>query len=496
MEVFLSTRSTPPREAPPFIAFGLFDGQDAAPKVVAEEGALAVSQAAAAGDLQTGSNEETLLLSGSADQRSRVLVLGLGPRGEFTEEKMRRAAGQAVRTAELCKQSSLTLVIPTAGRRAGDLARAAVEGALLAAWSFDELKATPAPGKEKTRVTHLNLWAPGGKRSDINRQVKEGRAAAGGANFARTLQSRPGNVATPSHLAEQAQAMAEEVGLEVEIFDKKALRKAGMHALLSVSNGSAQEPRLIVLRHNGGKAGAPPLALVGKGITFDTGGISLKPPLGMEDMKFDMSGGAGVLGAMRAIAEANLKANVIGIVPSSENMPSGASTKPGDVIQSYLGKTIEVINTDAEGRLILSDALAYAAEQEPEAIVDCATLTGAVVVALGDQAAAVLGTDDRLVAQLEKAGERTGERVWRLPLYPEYRKQLDSDVADLKNVGGRKAGSITAAMFLKEFVGDTPWAHLDIAGTAYGDAALSYHRKGARGVPTRLLFEWVRARSA
>ncbi len=496
MEVFLSTRSTPPRETPAFIAFGLFEGQTATPSVLAADAQESVAQAVQAGDLSTSEGKETLLLSGPADQRSRVLVIGLGSRAAFTEERMRRAAGQAVRAAERCRQASLTLVVPTAGRRAGDLARAAVEGACMAAWSFRELKAAPAEGKEETQLTRLDVWAPGGKRSDLNRQLREGRASAEGANFARTLQTRPANLATPTHLAEQASAMAEEVGLEVEIFDRKALRKLGMHALLSVSHGSAEEPRLIVLRHQGGREGTPPLALVGKGVTFDTGGISLKPASGMQDMKYDMSAGAGVLGAMLAIAKAKLKTNVIGIVPASENMPSGESTKPGDVIRSYLGKTIEVINTDAEGRLLLCDALAYAVEQEPAAIVDCATLTGAVVVALGDQASAVMGAHDRLVAELEKAGKRTGERVWRLPLYPEYRKQLDSDVADLKNVGGRKAGTITAAMFLQEFVGDTPWAHLDIAGTAYGDTALSYQRKGAKGVPARLLFEWVRARSA
>lgn len=496
MEVILSTRSTAPRTAPSFVAFGLFEGQSTAPQVLTPLAQESFNQAMDAGDVPTSSDEDLLLFVGAGDQRSRILVVGLGAKGDFSEEKMRRATGQAVRAAERCKQTSVTLLLPEAGRRAGDLARAAVEGALLAAWTFDELKAPPEPGKEKTPVQRFELWAPGGKRSALNRQTREGEAAARGANFARTLQSRPANLATPTHLAEQALQMAEDVGLEVEIFDKKKLIKAGMHALLSVSNGSAQEPRLIVMRHHGGRSGDAPLALVGKGVTFDTGGISLKPASGMEDMKYDMSGAAGVMGAMRAIAEAKLKINVVGIVPSTENMPSGSSTKPGDVVQSYLGKTIEVINTDAEGRLILCDALAYATEQKPAAIVDCATLTGAVVVALGDQAAAVLGTDDRLVAELEKAGERTGERVWRLPLFPEYRKQLDSAYADLKNVGGRKAGTITAAAFLREFVGDTPWAHIDIAGVAYGDGTLSYQRKGALGVPARLLFEWVRARSA
>jgi len=235
--------------------------------------------------------------------------------------------------------------------------------------------------------------------------------------------------------------------------------------------------------------------LVGKGLTFDSGGISLKPPKGMEDMKFDMSGGAAVMGAMKAIAELGVPANVVGIVPASENLPSGNALKPGDVINTLAGKTVEVINTDAEGRLILADALCYGAQLNPAAMVDCATLTGAVVIALGHQAAAVLGNQDDLIDQLVSAGESSGERCWPLPMWDCYRKQLDSETADLSNVGGRPAGSITAAMFLSEFVGDTPWAHLDIAGTAYGDGKLPYQRKGAYGFPTRMLIDWVRSRA-
>ncbi len=234
---------------------------------------------------------------------------------------------------------------------------------------------------------------------------------------------------------------------------------------------------------------------MGKGLSFDAGGISLKPPGGMENMKFDMSGGAAVIGAMQAVAELGVKANVVGIVPSSENLPSGTATKPGDVIESLAGKTIEVINTDAEGRLILADALAYGAKMNPAAMVDCATLTGAVVVALGHHAAAVFGNDDALVKELVDAGEASGERCWQLPLWPEYRKQLDSTTADLQNIGGRPGGSITAACFLSEFVGEAKWAHLDIAGTAYGDGKLPYQRKGGYGFPTRLLVEWVRRRA-
>ncbi len=318
---------------------------------------------------------------------------------------------------------------------------------------------------------------------------------AAGQNYARTLQSRPGNVATPQHLGEEAEAMAAEVGLEITVLDRKALTAENMRALLAVSAGSHEEPRLIVLKHNGGAGDRPPLVLVGKGLTFDAGGISLKPAKGMEDMKFDMSGGAGVLGAMRAIAQLELPVNVVGIVPSSENLPSGSALKPGDVILTREGKTVEVINTDAEGRLILADALSYAKDLEPEAIVDCATLTGSCVIALGHAASGLMGTDDDLIQELREAGERTGELCWPLPLLKEYRKQLESTTADFMNVGGRPAGTITAAWFLREFVGDVPWAHLDVAGTAYGSGDKPYQRKGGYGVPARLLIEWVRSRA-
>jgi leucyl aminopeptidase len=268
-----------------------------------------------------------------------------------------------------------------------------------------------------------------------------------------------------------------------------------MHAILAVSRGSEEEARFIVLEHRAGAKGDPPLILVGKGLSFDAGGISIKPSAGMESMKYDMSGGAAVIAAMQAIAELGVKANVVGLVPSSENMPSGTAVKPGDIIRTLAGKTVEVINTDAEGRLILADALAYGARMKPAAMIDCATLTGGVLIALGHHAAAVLGNDEALIDEVIEAGEATGQRCWQLPLWDEYRRQLDSDTADLQNIGGREGSTITAACFLSEFVGDAKWAHLDIAGTAYGDAPPPYLRKGGYGLPTRLLVEWVRSRA-
>jgi leucyl aminopeptidase len=333
------------------------------------------------------------------------------------------------------------------------------------------------------------------EKKEFERAVRYGSIAARAENFARELQTRPGNVATPRYLAERAEELAEHYDLDVEILDRKAIEKEKMHALLAVAQGSAEEPRFIVLEYKGGRKGSAPLVLVGKGITFDTGGISLKPPERMEEMKYDMSGAAAVLAAMRGIAELGLKANVIGLVASAENMPSAMAVKPGDVIGSHLGKTIEVVNTDAEGRLVLADALSYAQRFEPAAMIDAATLTGAIVIALGNHAIGLMGNDGTLLNEISAAGLRAGERCWKLPLWDEYRQQIDSPIADIKNTGGRPAGSITAGWFLKEFVGEVPWAHLDIAGTAYRDEPVPYLRKGATGWPTRLFIEWVRARA-
>ena len=434
----------------------------------------------------------TTLLPGSP-RSTRLAVLALGTaEADLTAEAVRRFGGHAVRLAEDLGCGTLSLVVPpNAGCGLSTASQALAEGAALAAWRFTELR-KPDP-EAAPDVTRVDLLVPRPGLEAAAAAATIGGVLAEAENRARTLQSRPGNVATPAHLADEAERFAEEAGLEVEVFDRRRLEKERMGALLAVSAGSDQEPRLIVLRHEGGTAGDPPLVLVGKGLTFDAGGISIKPAAGMEEMKFDMSGGAAVIAAMWAIGRLDLPLNVVGIVPSSENLLSGSALKPGDIITSRSGKSIEVLNTDAEGRLILCDALDYAMGLEPRAIVDCATLTGAVVTALGHHAMAVLGTDDGLVAALRTAGERSGERAWQLPLFEEYRRQLDSTSADLKNIGGRPAGTITAAWFLREFVGDVPWAHLDIAGTAYGDAeGLPYRRPGGYGVPTRLLVEWVR----
>ncbi len=460
----------------------------------------------------------------------RVLFLGVGDSSSLTPESLRRASGSAVRAAEDYRVSSLALCPEHLGGAAdSSRVQAAVEGLVLASWRFAELRfgeggdmgaagpgavaetgggagaAGGGDGEEPEGVTGMpggrtpprveSAVLVGGSAAEWEEAVRIGHAFAEGENLARTLQARPGNVATPSHLAAEAERIAAEAGFECEILGPAEMEAERMGALLSVARGSREEPRLIVLRHRGGEAGAAPLVLVGKGLTFDAGGISLKPAKGMEQMKYDMSGGAAVLGAMLAIGRLGLPVNVTAVVPSSENLPGGSATKPGDVVRSRAGRTIEVINTDAEGRLILADALHYAAEWDPTAIVDCATLTGACVIALGHHRSALLGNDEELMEELRAAGDRAAEPCWPLPLDGEYRKQLKSDFADLRNVGGRPAGTITAACFLSEFVGSVPWAHLDIAGTAYGKTKKPYLRNGPAGVPCRLLLEWVRARA-
>jgi leucyl aminopeptidase len=443
-----------------------------------------------------GKEEETLLLFGTGEGGpDRILFIGAGKPDELKPETVRRVFGRAVRVAESLRVTRFAAWLDPAWDLPPLLAaQAAAEGAVLAAWRFRELKGQGEPEDEEPVVAELEVFSDGMSVDEVSSGVRVGLAQARGENLARTLQNRPGNLATPTHLANEAQRIGEEWGLTVTILGPEEMKKEGMGALLAVAQGTEEEPRLIVLEHRGGEEDDPPLVLVGKGLTFDAGGISIKPSLGMEQMKFDMSGGAAVMGALQAAGDLELPVNLVGIVPSSENLLSGKAVKPGDVIRTREGKTVEVVNTDAEGRLILADALSYAQTFEPAAVVDCATLTGACVIALGHVASAVLSTDPDLARELQDAGDRSGERCWPLPLWKEYREQLDSTVADLMNVGGRPAGTITAAAFLKEFVGDVPWAHLDIAGTAYGDGKRSYHRKGGFGTPTRLLLEWVRGR--
>ena len=436
----------------------------------------------------------------AAAPAERVLLAGLGKRADADHETLRRAVGTAVRRAEEMKVAELTVALPAdpermeGGRR--EVARALTEGAVLAAWDYRELKSPPDEDDEPVvRLEAVSILAVDDGDADALRAgVDVGRIAAEAENLARELASKPGNVATPAHLAEVAREIADEGGMEITVFDRAAMEEEGFGGILGVAAGSDEEPRFIVMEYRGGAEDGAPVALVGKGVTFDSGGISIKPSAKMEEMKYDMAGAAAVLGAMQAVARLRPRVNVVALVPATENLPSGRATKPGDVLRMYSGKTVEVINTDAEGRLILADALAYGRERyAPRAMLDAATLTGSVVIALGHHAIGVMGTDDAVVDAVLEMGERTGERAWRLPLWDPYRKQLDSEVADLKNVGGRPAGCVTAGWFLREFAGDVPWAHLDIAGTAWKDEPAAYLRKGATGVPTRLFVEWIRS---
>jgi leucyl aminopeptidase len=335
------------------------------------------------------------------------------------------------------------------------------------------------------------------RRPEAGEGIRRGTIVGTAVNLARRLGNEPGNVLTPARFAERAQAEGARSGLDVEILDQGQLEKLGMNALLAVSRGSTQPPRLIILRipGRGPKKGEPLFAMVGKGVTFDSGGISIKPSEKMEDMKADMAGGAAVLAAMSALCEIGSRRPVMGLIPAVENLPSGSATKPGDVVKSYLGKTIEIINTDAEGRLILADALAYARNQGATRLIDIATLTGACVVALGHINAGMMGTDQEIMERLRCGARVTGERFWQLPLDDEYRKSIRSQIADIKNVGNRWAGAITAAKFLQEFVEDTPWVHLDIAGMDLDHDGQPYAAKGATGFGVRSLVQVLSAGS-
>ncbi|HWA41293.1 MAG TPA: leucyl aminopeptidase, partial [Gemmatimonadales bacterium] len=374
---------------------------------------------------------------------------------------------------------------------APDLGQVAAEGLGYGAWHYTELKQPPEEPKPKLEA--FEILAPQDTAA-VTRGHALGAAVAAGQAVTRGLQVLPANLLPPRILAERAEEIARRHGFPITVLDKAAIEKEGMGAILAIAKGSAEEPRFIAVEYRGAGKSAP-VVLVGKGVTFDTGGISIKPAANMEDMKYDMSGAAAVCGVFEMLGRAKPKINVVGLIPSAENMPSGTAVKPGDVVKSHLGKTIEVINTDAEGRLLLVDALSWARRYKPACVVDAATLTGAVVIALGNFAIGLMGNDDLLVEELRKAGERAGERAWPLPLWDEYRELNKSDWADVKNTGGRAAGSITAGWFLKEFADAFPWAHLDIAGTAYTEREDAAGVKGPTGMAVRLWAEFLFARA-
>src|SRR5881397_3939507 len=403
-----------------------------------------VARVITSGDFK-GKRDETTLLYPTGAKPERVLLVGLGKPGEVTRTAIRRAAAVAAKRARALGAKQLAFAVAPEARNgvtARDLGQAAVEGAAQGAWTFTELKATP--DEPKSEVEGVTLVCDPQEMKEVAAGQRVGDAVAAGHRLTRQLQMLPGNVCTPSYLAERAKHLADQHGFTLTVFDRAKLQKEGMGALLAVAQGSDQEPRFIVLEHRGA-GDAPPVALVGKGVTFDSGGISIKPAQNMEDMKFDMSGAAAVLGTFETLGLLKPKVNVVGLIPATENLPSGHAVKPGDVVKSHFGKTIEIINTDAEGRLILCDALSYVRRFKPAAVIDIATLTGAVVVALGQVAIGAMGNDEALLAEVREAGERAGERCWPLPLWDDYRELLKSDIADLKNSGDR-AGPAAAGI--------------------------------------------------
>ncbi len=434
-----------------------------------------------------GKLNETFLLPVG---RRWVVLVGAGKKEELTLERVRQAAGTASRRMLAAGFDTFARgLVQVPGATAEQAAQAVTEGTILGTYRYTELKALPP--EERKRLSSVVLVAPTARDARAaKRGVWRGQTIAEAVCWSRDLVNRPSNRLTPTIMAREAKAAARRFGFRCRVLGPAEQRRAGMNALLGVARGSHEPSRFMVLEYRGRGAGAKKtLAFLGKGITFDSGGISIKPADKMELMKYDMAGGAAVLGAFRAVAALKLPVHVIGLVPATENLPGGSAQKPGDVVRAVGGKTIEVINTDAEGRLVLADALGYAKRFKPAAMVDLATLTGACVVALGQHCMGLMTNSPKWAGQVKQAAARTSERAWELPLWPEYTEAVKSDVADVKNVGDGKAGTITAAAFLKEFVGETPWVHLDIAGVAWADAGKGYQPKGATGVGVRLLTE-------
>ncbi|HEY0841314.1 leucyl aminopeptidase [Methylotenera sp.] len=451
------------------------------------------------GDLEGKLDSSLMLHQVPGVQADRVLLVGLGKKGEFSEKQYSKAVRASVKAlSAISADAVLTTLaeLPVAGVDIRKKVAQLVETALDASYRFDAIKRKPDAAEEKTAKKGIkNLAIQIATATDVaaaESGLLDGKAIGTGVSFTKDLGNLPPNVCTPTYLAEQAQALASTYGFSVEVLEREEMQKLGMGSFLAVAQGSEQPPKLIVMQHLKGDKKQKPVVLVGKGITFDTGGISLKPGAEMDEMKYDMCGAATVLGVFKTIAEMDLPLNVVGVIPTCENMPDGRATRPGDVLTSMSGLTIEVLNTDAEGRLILCDALTYAERFEPSAVVDIATLTGACVIALGHHATGLFSDNDSLAQELLQAGEQALDRAWRMPMWDDYQPLLDSNFADIANIGGRAAGSITAACFLSRFTKKYDWAHLDIAGTAWK----SGKEKGGTGRPVPLLTEFLVGRAS
>ncbi|MEJ2469547.1 MAG: leucyl aminopeptidase [Desulfuromonadales bacterium] len=443
----------------------------------------------------TGKTGEQIVFRPAGDlPAERILLVGLGAKKECRLEILRQAAGKATQQLMQAKLSRVAFALPLCAVPASDPAarvQAIAEGIALAGYRYDQFL-SEAERQKRPQPKAITLFvAKSDDQQAAATALDDALKLVDGVCLARDLVNTPGNVKSPQYLAEQAREAAGRSSLKCTILKQKELAKEGFGAMLGVAQGSTREPRLILLEHHGGNDQDAPVVLVGKGVVFDAGGISLKPAEKMDEMKMDMAGGAAVIGTLQAAATLNLPINLVGIVPAVENLPSGTAYRPGDILTSLSGQTIEVLNTDAEGRLILADALTYAKRFKPRLVIDLATLTGACIIALGHHATALLGNDQALVQKLLDAGQDTGERLWQLPLWEDYAEQIKSHVADMKNVGGRPAGTITAAAFLQKFAADFHWAHLDIAGTAWRDEELPYCTKGGTGVGVRLLIRFL-----
>ena len=449
----------------------------------------ALNKAVRRGDMQGKAGSSLLLHDGVA---GRVLLVGLGREKEFGDKRYRDAVAVAMRalSATGTEEGSFHLTeLPVGRRDAAWKVSHAVTVAHEIAYRFTRMKSKN--DSEPPALRRVALYVERSAHKSAAAGLAQGLAVAHGMGLAKDLGNLPPNVCTPSYLADQARDLAKRFRMKVTVLGREEMERLGMGSLLSVARGSAQPPKFIVLEHRGGRAGMKPVVLVGKGITFDTGGISIKPAAEMDEMKFDMCGAASVLGTLQAVGEMRLPINVIGAIPTTENMPGGRASRPGDIVKSLSGQTVEILNTDAEGRLILCDALTYIGRYKPAAVIDIATLTGACVIALGHVVSGLFANDDALAREVSAAGDAAYDRVWHMPLLDDYQEQLKSNFADFANIGGRPAGAVTAACFLARFTRDYRWAHLDIAGTAWK----SGREKGATGRPVPLLTQFLVSRA-
>jgi leucyl aminopeptidase len=437
-----------------------------------------------------GARDEILFLSGVSFGPRRIALIGVGA-APATVHALRRAGALAARTAGSLGTGSLAI---TGDGLVPEQIEALAAGLHAGAWQYLDMKTPPPEAERKAPVATATIVAAATPENEA--ALAAGNAIGAGVSLARTVGMTPGNICTPEFLAAVSRDLAGRHGMRFLELDRSGLEAEKMGSFLAVAQGTPQEPRLVAVEHRGGKEGDAPVVLVGKGVCFDSGGISIKPAASMEWMKFDMSGAGGVIGAMEVVGRMHLPINVIGVFGATTNMPSGTAMNPGDVVRSQYGKYIEIVNTDAEGRLVLADVLSYVRRFKPAAVIDAATLTGACVVALGHSATGVMGMDQSLIDEVLVAAERSGERGWQLPLWDDYTDLIKSDVADIKNSGGRWGGAITAAAFLKEFAGEYPWVHLDVAGTAYSETDLGFIPKGPTGVPVGTFVEFLRGRCA